>query len=60
MEEHALAALPALGQGEGAAIRTYGVLVEIVVESGDAGRLVLERIAHIIIYRHIVASHFPI
>ena len=60
MEEHSLAALPTLGQCECAAIRTNGVLVEIVVESGNAWRFVLERISHIIIYRHIVASHFPI
>ena len=60
MEEHSLAALPAFRQSEVAAIRTNGVLVEIVVESGNAWWLVLERISHIIIYRHIVASHFPI
>ena len=41
MKEHALAALPALRQGEGTTIRTYGVLVEVVVESGNAGRFVL-------------------
>ena len=60
VEHYALLLLPALRQVERAAVRTHRVLVEVVVHRLDARRVVVERIAHIIIYRHIVASHLPV
>ena len=60
MQEHTLSGFPTLRQVEVAAIRTYRILVEIILEGCDEWRLVLERIAHIIIYRHIISCHFPV
>ena len=60
MQEHTLAGFPTLRQVEVTAIRTYRILVEIILEGCDERRFVLERIAHIIIYRHIVSSHLPV
>ena len=60
MQEHALSCFPTLRQVEVAAIRTYRILVEVILEGCDERRFVLERIAHIIIYRHIVSSHLPV
>ena len=60
VEHYALLLLPALGQVERAAVRTHRVLVEVVVHRLDARRVVVERIAHIVIYRYIVASHLPV
>ena len=60
VEHYALLLLPALGQVERAAVRTHRVLVEVVVHRLDARWVVVERIAHIVIYRHIIASHLPV
>ena len=60
MQEHTLACFPTLRQVEVTAIRTYRILVEVILEGCDERRFVLERIAHIIIYRHIVSSHLPV
>ena len=60
VEEHALALVPTLWQCECTAIRAYRVLVEVVVESLDVGRIGLEGESHIIIYRHIIARHLPV
>ena len=60
MQEHTLAGFPPLRQVEVTAIRTYRILVEVILEGCDEWRFVLERIAHIIIYRHIVSSHLPV
>ena len=60
MQEHTLACFPTLSQVEVTAIRTYRILVEVILEGCDEWRFVLERIAHIIIYRHIISSHLPV
>ena len=60
VEHYALLLLPAFGQVERAAVRTHRVLVEVVVHRLDARRVIVERIAHIVIYRHIITSHLPV
>ena len=60
VEKDALVLVPTVRQAEVAAIGTYGVLVEIVVERRDERGLVLEGIAHIIIYGHIISGHLPV
>ncbi len=52
--------VPTFGQREGAAVGAHGVGVEVVGNGGDARRVVLERVAHVVVDGHIVAGHLPV
>ena len=59
MQIDALARVPAVGQGEGAAVGTHGVVAHALNFVGDVGRVVHEGIFHIHVKRQVVAFHFP-
>ena len=59
VKEHALARGPVVGQGEGAAVRTDGVLVDTVHLTANEGRVAHEGVLHIDVDGFVVALHFP-
>ena len=60
VDKHAATVLPVLRKSEVAAIRTHRILVEVVVKRLYERRIVMERIAHIVIYGHVITCHFPV
>ncbi len=56
---HALL-VPSFGQREGAAVGANWVGIEVVGYGGDAWRVVLEWVAHVVVNGNIVARHLPV
>ena len=59
VKEHALARCPVVGQGESAAVRAHGVLVDTVHLTANEGRVAHEGVLHIDVDGFVVALHFP-